>query len=152
MSKAFVLASAFLLAGTAIGLSGMTALAAEAKSADAAKKDQCERDATLRLYVSEQKRSRFIRQCLASSGHSPGKAAASRMGVRPSAPMAVPKVTPLGGANSSGAAMGNTAPSNAAIAPSAPVVGSTGTSTTGSGATSITGSSGTSIGSSSGGL
>jgi hypothetical protein len=121
MMKAIVLASALLVGGAAFGLSGETALAAGAKGEDATKKAQCERDAMLHLYVGRQK-SRFIRQCLASSGRSPGKAAARQPSVRPSGPTALPRITPLGGANP---------PSTTPVAPSAPVIGSTGTSTTG---------------------
>jgi hypothetical protein len=152
MTKAFVLTSALLIGGAAFGLSGEMALAAEAKStdaakADAAKKDRCERDATLLLYLGEQ-RNKFIRECLASKGPPPGKAEARRPSlVHPAGP-AMPRVTPLGGAKPPGTSTGGTVISNAPIAPSAPVVGSSGISTTGSRATSISGSSGTSIGSS----
>src|SRR5581483_4472829 len=63
MSKAFLLMSALLLGGAAIGLSSPTVLAAEADSAAAASK-ACEQDAARQHYVGK-KRSRFIRQCLA---------------------------------------------------------------------------------------
>ena len=55
-----------------------TALAAG--GADAMKKERCERDAMLHRYMGKQ-RSRFIKQCLASSNRLPGRAAA-----RPSVP------------------------------------------------------------------
>jgi hypothetical protein len=147
MMKAIVLASALLIGNAALGLSGETAVAAEEKGADATKKERCERDAMLHLYMGKQK-SRFIRQCLASKEQPPGKAAARQPSVRRFGAPAVPRITPLGGANPPSTSTGSTAPSNAPVAPSAPVIGSTGTSTTGSSATSISGSSGTSIGSS----
>jgi hypothetical protein len=151
MTRALVLASALLIGGAALGLSGGVAIAAEAKGADAAKADaakkaQCERDATLQLYVGKEK-SRFIAQCLASKAQPPKKAVAGRPRVHPSAP-AIPRPAPLGGANPPATSTGSTAPSNAPAAPSTPVIGSSGTSTTGSSATSISGSSGSSLGSS----
>jgi hypothetical protein len=155
--KATVLIFALLVGGAAFGLLGETALAAgakrelatkaEAKGEDVAKKDRCERDALLHLYMGEQKR-RFIQQCLAAKEEPPDKAAARQPGVRPPGPTGVPKVAPLGGGNPPATSTGSTAPSNAPVAPSAPVVGSTGTSTTGSSATSISGSSGGSTGTS----
>jgi len=141
MTKAIVLASALLIGCAAIGVFGEMALAAQAKSAVATKKAQCERDAALQNYVGKQ-RSEFITKCLAGSGRSPGKALVRRPVFRPLDSTAEPQVTPLGSSRS----MGGTLPSNAPVAPSAPVIGSTGTSTTGSSATSISGSSGTSIG------
>src|SRR5262249_47690693 len=128
MTKAVVLASALLI----LGVSGGVALAVEAKSDDATKKAQCERDATLQNYVGKQ-RTRFIKKCLA--GRSPGKV--RRPAFRPLDSTEVPAVTPLESSRS----MRATLPSNASVAPSAPVIGSTGTSTTGSSATSISGSS-----------
>lgn len=153
MTKAFVLASALLIGSAAFGLSERTAAAAETKSVDAAKADaakqaQCDRDATLQLYLSKEKRNKFIKQCLASRRPPPNKAVAGRPAVvHPGGP-ALSKVTPLGVGNPPSTSTGATAISNAPIAPSAPVVGSSSISTTGSGATSISGSSGTSIGSS----
>src|SRR5262249_30894958 len=142
-----VLASAVWIGGAIFGASGVTALAAEEKSADSVKKERCERDALLQLYLGKEK-SRYIKHCLASKEGAPGKPVAGRPGIRPSGPPAIPRVAPLGGANPPSTSTGSTAPSNAPAAPSAPVVGSTGTSTTGSSATSISGSSGSSIGSS----
>lgn len=147
MSKAFIAASAFLMGVMAFGASGEAASAAGAKAT--ARKVQCDREATLQLYIGEQ-RSRFIRRCLAERP-SPGKPVARRPGVHPSGPTASPRVMPLGSGNPPSTATGSTAPSNAAVVPSTPVVGSTGTSTTGSRATSTSGSSGSSIGSSGGG-
>jgi hypothetical protein len=131
MTNAIVLASALLIGGATFDLSGETAIAAG--GADAMKKERCERDAMLHRYMGKQ-RSRFIKQCLASSNRLPGKAAA-RPSVPPSGPTAIPRITPLGGANLPSTSTGSTAPSNAPVAPSAPVIGSTGTSTTGSSAT-----------------
>jgi len=148
MTKAIVLASALLVAGAALSLSGETALAAEEKSADATKKERCERDAMLMLLMGQQK-SKFIRQCLASK-EPPGEAGVRRLGVRPPGRAELPRIAPLGDGNPPSTSTGSTAPSNAPRAPSAPVVGSTGTSTTGSSATSTSGSSGSSIGSSGG--
>ena len=147
MSKTFAFASALFLGAAAFGLSGETVLAASAKRADAVKRAECEREATLQLYMGEQ-RSRWIKQCVASSGPSPGKPTALRPSAHPPGPTAMPRVTPLGGGNPPSTATGSTAPSNAPVAPSTPLVGSSGTSTTGSGATSISGSSNNSIGSS----
>jgi hypothetical protein len=130
----------FILGAAAFGLSGKTALAASANRADAVKRAECEREATLRLYIGKQ-RSRWIRQCVASSGRSPGKP----MALRPSV-TTMPRVTPLGGGNPPSTSTGSTAPSNAPVAPSTPVVGSRGTSTSGSSATSTSGSSNNSIG------
>src|SRR5581483_7324010 len=143
MSKAFLLMSALLLGGAAIGLSSPTVLAAEADSAAAASK-ACEQDAARQHYVGK-KRSRFIRQCLAKKDHARGKAVA-RPDIQPSDPFAMPRPAPLRRSSPPGTSIGGTVPSNAAVAPSTPVVGSTGTSITGSSATSISGSSGTSIG------
>jgi hypothetical protein len=143
MTKAIVLASALF----AFGVCGQMALAAEAKSALATTKAECERDATQRHYDGKQK-TRFIRQCLARA-RSKDKAA-RRLEFPPLDLTATPQVTPLETIHRPARSMGNTAPSNAPVAPSAPVIGSTGTSTTGSSATSISGSSGTSIGSSRG--
>jgi hypothetical protein len=129
MRKAIVLASALLIGGATFGIPAETALGAEAKSADAIKKAECKRDATLQLYVGKQ-RSRFLRQCLASRGRSTGKPVA-RPRVLPSVPTAMPRQAPLGGTNPRNTSTGSTLPSNAPVAPSAPVIGSTGTSTTG---------------------
>jgi len=98
MTKAIVLASALLIGGAAFGLSGETALAAGAKGADAIKKERCERDAMLQRYMGKQK-SRFIRQCLASSERLPGKAAPRQPSVRLSDPKSTSRISPLGGAN-----------------------------------------------------
>src|SRR6185437_8630115 len=147
MSKTFAFASALFLAAAAFDLSGEAALAANAKRADAVKRAECQHEATLQLYIGEQ-RSRWIRQCVASSGQPPGKPTALRPSVHPSGPTAMPRVMPLGGGNPPSTSTGSTAPSNAPVAPSTPLVGSSGTSTTGSGATSISGSSNNSIGSS----
>jgi hypothetical protein len=113
MSKTFVITSALFLGAAAFGLSGGTALAASAKTADAVKRAECEREATLQLYIGEQ-RSRWIRQCVASSGRSPDKPVALRPSVHPSARTAMPRVTPLGGSNPR-TSTGNTAPSNAPV-------------------------------------
>jgi hypothetical protein len=158
--KAIVLASALFVAGAGFGLSA-AAFAAGAKGTDAkkpaaeqkdvskdvdaTKKDRCELDAQLHLYMGEKKR-KFIRECLASK-EEPGKAG-REPGVVPLGPPGAPRVAPLGAGNPPSTSTGSTAPSNAPVAPSSPVVGSSGTSTTGSSATSISGSSGSSIGSS----
>ena len=141
MSKTVVFASALFLGAAAFGLSEGAALAASAKRADALKRAECERGATLQLYIGEH-RSRWVRQCVASGGRSPGKPMALRPSAYPPGPTAMPRVAPLGGGT------GSTAPSNAPVVPSTPVVGSSGTSTSGSRATSISGSSNNSIGSS----
>jgi hypothetical protein len=148
MTKTFVFASAFLLGAAAVDLSGQTASAASsANRADAAKRAQCERDATMQLYIGQQ-RTNWIRQCVANGGQSPDTPVAVRPNVHPLGPTAMPTVTPLGSGNPPSTSTGSTAPSNASVAPSAPVVGSSGTSTTGSSATSISGSSSNSMGSS----
>src|SRR4029078_3847465 len=110
MSQTVVLASALFLGAAAFGLSAEPALAASAKRADALKKAERERKATLQLYTGAQ-RSRWVRQCVAATGRSPGKP----MAFRPPRPTAMPSVTPFGGG------MGSTAPSNA---PSTPEGGS----------------------------
>ena len=147
MSKTYGFASALFLGAVGFGLSGQMTLAASAKKADAVMRAQCEREATLQLYIGQQ-RSRWIRQCVANGGQSPGKPVAVRPSVHPSGPTAMPTVTPLRSGNPPSTSMGSTAPSNAQVVPSAPVVGSSGTSTTGSSATSISGSSNNSMGSS----
>src|SRR4029078_3268878 len=124
MSKTVVLASALFLGAAAFGLSAEPGLAASAKRAHALKTAECEPKATLQLYTGEQ-RSRWVRQCVAGKGRSPGKT----MAFRPTRPTAMPRVTPLG------SGMGSTAPSNAPVAPSTPVVGSSGTSISGADAT-----------------
>src|SRR5262245_1744392 len=146
--KAILLASALLTGAAAFGVPGKAALAAEPKSADAIKKERCELDALLHLYTGKQ-RSRFIKQCLASE-RPPSKPEGPEPIGHPSAPTAMPGITPLGVGNPPSTSTGSTAPSNAPVVPSTPVIGSTGTSTTGSSATSISGSSNSSIGSSSG--
>ena len=123
-------------------------MAAGEKSADAAKKTQCEREAAMQLYVARQKKHAYFERCLAGKELPPEQGVASRGVVRPSGRAAIPRPAPLGGANPPSTATGSTAPSTAPMAPSAPVVGSSGTSTTGSSATSISGSSGSSLGSS----
>ncbi|HKS87446.1 MAG TPA: hypothetical protein VJR71_18375 [Pseudolabrys sp.] len=147
MTKAFLLASALLISGAASSPLENAAIAAGAKGADAVKKERCEREAMLNLYMGKQ-RINFIRQCLARNKRPPGKAAAHQQGIRPSGQTGTRSVTPLGSGNPPSTSTGSTAPSNAAVAPSAPVIGSTGTSTTGSSATSTSGSSGSSIGTS----
>jgi|SRR5262245_26334933 len=160
MTKAILLASVVLIGSAAFDPSVPSASAAgpknpdemnaaEAKDADAVKKERCERNATLHLYTGQQK-TRYIQECLARKEEPEGKAAARQPGVRAPGQEAVPKVTPLGTGNPPNTSTGSTTPSNAPVAPSAPVTGSTGTSTTGSSATSTSGSSGSSTGSSGG--
>ena len=145
MSKTLVFASALFLGVAAFGFSGETALAASAKKADTAKRAECERKATLYHYMGEQ-RSKWIRQCLAGSGRSPGKPMARQPIVLPSDSTEVPTVMPLRSGSPPSTSMGGTVPSNAPVVRSAPVGGSSGTSISGSSATSITGSSNNSIG------
>jgi len=160
MMKAVLLASVVLIGSTAFDRSVPSASAAEpknphainaaeAKDADAVKKERCERNAALHLYTGRQK-TKYIQECLARKEEPEGKAAARQPGVQAPGPEAVPRVTPLGAGNPPSTSTGSTTPSNAPVAPSAPVTGSAGTATTGSSATSTSGSSGSSIGSSGG--
>jgi hypothetical protein len=159
MTKAILLASLVLIGGAAFDPSvpsasaaekkDVGAKAAEARNADAVKKERCERNAMLHLYTGRQK-TKYIEECLARKEEPEGKAATREPGVRAPGREAVPKITPLGPGNPPSTSTGSTTPSNAPVAPSAPVTGSAGTSTTGSSATSTSGSSGSSIGSSGG--
>ena len=136
------MASAVLIASAAIDSSSAWAgetkepdpvKAAEAKNADAVKKERCERNAMLHLYTGRQK-SKYIEECLARKEEPEGRATARQPGERVPGETAVPRVTPLGAGNPPSTSTGSTTPSNAPVAPSAPVTGSAGTSTTGSSA------------------
>jgi len=108
----------------------------------------CEQQATLQLYIGQQ-RTRWIRECIARGGPSSGKALARRPMVHPTGPRAT-RVAPLGNGNPPSTFSGSTSPSTAPVAPSSPVVGSSGNSTTGSSASSTSGSSNSTLGGSSG--
>jgi len=145
MTKAIFLASVVLIGSGVFD----PAVPAEAKDAVAMKKERCERNAMLNLYMGRQK-TRYLQECLAGKEEPEGKAAARQPAVRAPGGAAIPRVAPLGAGNPPSTSTGSTTRSNAPVAPSAPVTGSAGTSTTGSSATSISGSSGSSIGSSGG--
>jgi hypothetical protein len=138
MQKILLLTTALFI-GSAVS-TAEPAVAAGTRSSRA----QCEHQATLQLYIGQQ-RTRWIRQCEARGGASSGKALARRPVVHAAGPSAT-RMAPLGNGNPPSTFTGSTSPSNAPVAPSSPVVGSSGNSTTGSTANSTAGSSGSTLG------